>query len=123
VPLYRRSYDAAGNPTGSVEYTFGRAPRKRIGCLGWTLVILIAGFVLLWPLDLQPRVLSVGEAWAVTVGWWCLLAMVPVSVWLLPKLRERGRQGEAVRRAQEARGRRLAGRPDVDLREVGQDGL
>lgn len=121
--LYRRSYDARGNPTGTVEYSLRRKPRNRIGCVGWMFVLLVGGFFLLWPLDLEPRVLTAGEAWAVTVGWWCFLAMIPLAVWLRPRIRERSRQREIARREREAKKRALGGRPDVDLREVGQDGL
>jgi cyanate permease len=123
VPLYRRTYDATGSPTGTVEYSFRRRPRNRIGCLGWTFIVAIGAFVLLWPLDLQPHVLTAAQAWMVTVAWWCLLSVIPLIAWARPRLRQRNRQQELARRAGEAKQRALAGRPDVDLREVGQDGL
>lgn len=123
MPIYRRTYDARGNPTGTVEYTLRRSPRKRIGCLGWTFIVVVGGFFLPWPLDLQPHALSAGEAWSVTVGWWCLLATIPMTTWLRPRVRERNRQHEIARRTRDAKERELAGRPDIDLRAVGQDGL
>lgn len=123
MPLYRRTYDASGNPTGTVEYTVRRRPRSRMGCLGWTLVVTLGAFVLLWPLDLEPHVLTVGQAWIVTVGWRFLLAAIPLTAWMRPRIRERNRQHEIERREREAKNRALAGRPDVDLRQVGQDGL
>lgn len=123
MPLYRRTYDATGKPTGTVEYSFGRAPRKRIGCLGWTFIAVFGSFFLLWPLSLEPRTLTAGAAWAVTVGWWCLLAVVPLAAWARPKAREHNRRRRASRHERERKARELGGRPAVDLREAGQAGL
>jgi hypothetical protein len=123
MPIYRRTYDASGNPIGTVEYSFHRQPKNRIGCLGKSVLFIVGAFILFWPLDLQPHVLSVGAACGVTVGWWCLLAVIPLTVWLRPRLQERNRQHEMERRERAERERELAGRPDVDLREAGWDRL
>jgi hypothetical protein len=123
MPIYRRTYDAKGNPMGTVEYSFRRQPQNRMGCLGKTVLFILGAFILLWPLDLQPQVLSAGAAWGVVVGWWCLLVTIPLTLWLRPRIQERNRQHDVARRERAERERELAGRPDVDLREAGWDRL
>ena len=118
MPVYKRTYDALGRPTGTVEYSVSRQPRNRIGCFGKTMLFVVGALFLLWPLDLQPHVLS-GAAWGVVLGWWCLLATIPLTVWARPRIQERNREREIARRDRAEKERELAGRPDVDLREVG----
>ena len=78
MPVYKRTYDALGRPTGTIEYSVSRQPRNRIGCFGKTVLFVVGALFLFWPLDLQPHVLSAGAAWGVVLGWWCLLATIPL---------------------------------------------
>lgn len=77
MPFYRHTYDANGNPTGTVEYTFRRSPRNRIGCLGWMCIVFFGPLFFLWPVAIMQHFLALGIV--VGVLWWGGWLALPIG--------------------------------------------
>lgn len=70
MPVYKRTLDALGRPTGTVEYSLGRSPRSRPGCLGWFTRVLLLSLFVLWPVSIVGKSPA---GTAISVGYWLLL--------------------------------------------------